>query len=357
MPTIILDTNILIRDPLFKKAHATTLVEGCKVCNYRIFIPEVVIDELVGNCSKEIINQNAAIKKARNELAIWGIENQLAEIDLKSAIKNFIEQLKKTLRDNFIDVEPYPEVSAKDLVTASYKNKKPFKDTGEGYKDYLIFQTVLDLLDETKDEIYFITNNHKDFCNKNKKLHPDLAELIPEEYKHLPITVYSSLHDFNAEILTPQFESLVKISAEIQEGTFEGFDLEEQLSTLIHEELTNDRYSIDVNIPLDEPTVYSIQDYKVEHINVSRMTDNLLVFDLQGQIDLELFGFLNKNDHWHINEGKAEGIHIDDANWNDYVMSATMMATAQFEMAVVFNEDKKTVESVSIDVCLADPDF
>lgn len=187
MPTIVLDTNALIRDPLFKKAHATTLVKGCKVCNYRIFIPEVVIDELVGNCSKEIIKQNAAIKKAQNELAIWGIENPLAEVDLKSSIKTFTKELQKTLNDNFIAVEPYPEVSAKDLITASYKNKKPFKDTGEGHKDYLIFETVLNVLDETKDEICFITNNHKDFCNKQKELHPDLAEMVPEDYKDLSI--------------------------------------------------------------------------------------------------------------------------------------------------------------------------
>ena len=66
-----------------------------------------------------------------------------------------------------------------------------------------------------------------------------------------------------------------------------------------------------------------VMDYLLS-IDQGTSSTRVIVFDLQGQIDLELFGFLNKNDHWHINEGKAEGIHIDDANWNDYVMCSTL---------------------------------
>ena len=67
-----------------------------------------------------------------------------------------------------------PGASLKTLVEDSYKGIKPFKANGEGYKDYLIWHSILADLRKTPKEIktYVLTNNVNDFCEKRRCSRP-----------------------------------------------------------------------------------------------------------------------------------------------------------------------------------------
>jgi hypothetical protein len=58
---------------------------------------------------------------------------------------------------------------------------------------------------------------------------------------------------------------------------------------------------------------------------------------------VELYG-MSEEDMEH------ENISSDDFDWNDYVASASTSVEFDFSMTVIFNESKKQVDSVSIDL-------
>ena len=183
----------------------------------------------------------------------------------------------------------YPNVGPKELVTAAYAGKKPFKEDGEGFKDYLIFQSLRQLAEAQEGPGYFVTANRKDFCAIDGALHPDLKTALPE---NCVLTVFDNLHDFNAKILVPELEALDGIAARIRAGDFEGFDLTDGLTNLFIAELCNKYNPLDeTGTPLDEPSVESVGEAHVAELDVSRLDEDQLLIELSGRIELECVGF------------------------------------------------------------------
>jgi hypothetical protein len=163
-------------------------LKTCALLQICVVIPDVVIDEAKGNYPKHLKEKAKAFQKAERELSkLADLEDQPINVPhLINAYDSFLDSL---VDDNGVIVAPYPEISAKKLVEKSYENQKPFKDGGEGHKDYLIWVTIKShiLSNETSPPHIFLTNNVKDFCQTDggdkHRLHPDLAAQI--ELEHL----------------------------------------------------------------------------------------------------------------------------------------------------------------------------
>lgn len=100
----------------------------------------------------------------------------------------------------------------KEIIVASYAGKKPFKTSGDGYKDYLIFSSILNN-NESESEIHFATANHKDFCDNSGALHPELQSMIPS---HQVVHIHESVQALNSAILIPKLKTLKKIANSIK---------------------------------------------------------------------------------------------------------------------------------------------
>ena len=91
-----------------------------------------------------------------------------------------------------LTILPYPEVSARDLVVASFEGEKPFKPSGEGHKDKLIWESVLAHIADEDSPHAFVTSNTSDFAQANTKgdfiLHEELAEQLPDIVEILGFT-------------------------------------------------------------------------------------------------------------------------------------------------------------------------
>jgi hypothetical protein len=101
---------------------------------------------------------------------------------------------------------------------------------------------------------------------------------------------------------------------------------------------------------LDEPTVVSVGGPKTDELTVSRLEEHELLFELIGQIDLELSGFIAKSDFYTMSNAESEDVHIDDPDWNEWVVSASTTKEFQFSVTVIFDEINKRMESVSIEL-------
>ena len=60
-----------------------------------------------------------------------------------------------------------PQVSHADLVERDLSSRKPFSPTGKGYRDALIWESVVELCTDLTDAdtLIFVTDNKSDFCH------------------------------------------------------------------------------------------------------------------------------------------------------------------------------------------------
>lgn len=180
MTVVVLDTNAIIPDYMLEGAHLNKLLIACKRLGITVVVPSVVIDVLKGNHKQGLQKAIAEIGIQKARLGKHGAKKEFPDVNVDEECASYSAHLDNTIEEFGIQVKDYPNVSTQELVTAAYDNKKPFKDTGEGHKDYLIFKTIVELINESDDDLVFITENHKDFCAKNKSLHPDLSSQVPD---------------------------------------------------------------------------------------------------------------------------------------------------------------------------------
>ncbi|AEI93098.1 PIN domain-containing protein [Roseobacter litoralis] len=136
--------------------------------------------------------------------------SSLFQPDVEAEASAYEDWLIELIEDNGIIVAPHPDVSAKELVSKCYEGAKPFKDGGEGHKDYLVWKTVATHINaqDTDASNFFLTNNTKDFCAKGDDgefvLHPELVEQIDVEAR-VP-SIQTALRNAFDNVLAPQLQ-------------------------------------------------------------------------------------------------------------------------------------------------------
>jgi hypothetical protein len=162
---IVLDTCILVRKRFFTGAAFDALRAACALARGTLVIPEVAIDELLGNYRTALTDAFAPLNRLLRE-----------RVDPEAYYQQYAAFLEEKRRAGDITVAPYTKISHEQVVRRMYEGKKPFKVGDKrdvGYKDYLIWQTVLeegardDGWDYTK--IVFISSNTADFARPSRE--------------------------------------------------------------------------------------------------------------------------------------------------------------------------------------------
>lgn len=351
---VMVDTNALMRDYLLIEANMQTFLQGCQRCDISVCVPEIVVDELGANYEREINRQKSTLHTAARKLSLMGVKADETDFNVKEEAQKYRRHVHQMFDYYGVTVAPYPDLSPKALVDASYSGKKPFKETGEGFKDFIIFETIKAVAAQHDGDGAFVTSNKKDFCGPNGELHPDLQSALPRK-----VTIYDNVYDFNAAVLTPQLEVLDDIVERIRKGEFDGFDLNETLTACFITELCDKYRHVEVpNNLVEDTTVASVYTPSTRDLTVNRLGENKLLLGLTGDVELELAGFVPKIELYGLSEEdmEKESISIDDFDWNDYVASASTTVEFDFSMTVIFDESKKQIESVSIELEPADQD-
>ena len=187
MGKIYLDTNVFFKNGYFRTEGAQAKLKACALAGYDVVLPEVVIDEVIGNFEKELSQSKDNLQKALNAVNKI-VPIKVEDIDVNGETQTYKFELKLMIKQLGIEVLPYPSVTTKELVITSYKGKKPFDVNGKGHKDYMIWISIMDhmLSDIDNEPFLFISHNTGDFgIGKSKKnqnnsyqLHPHLAEQV-----------------------------------------------------------------------------------------------------------------------------------------------------------------------------------
>lgn len=347
MTTVFLDTSVILDEQFFRSPTAAAFFKACALLKVRVVIPEVVLDEVRGNFPQWLREKRAAFLKAQRDLAKLMDFNGL-EVELEKEVSAYGEWLKNFLKQAEIGIAPYPDVSAKELVEQSYVGQKPFKASGEGHKDYLVWKAIKVEIEEADSPPphFFLTKNTKDFCSEApdgvKILHPDLAGQIEDEARRP--TVLLSLKDLFDKELAPELEGIPL--TEFKELGKE--EIEQQATEFLENELPQRTAMRFAGLPFNDDVLISqVLGPVFDEITLTKVGDEIVI-DVSGNVELEVDGFIDKTEYYHmVDEGDVE-VHVNDADWNDHVIHASTTFATPYVVTLIYSPKSKAFVGGSV---------
>lgn len=209
---VFLDSNMFISDFHLASVHWKQFLEHYRKIPSVAFVPQVVADEVVNKYAERLEESVLALNKANSEIHRLLVKaSSKTQIDIAKEKQNYRTWLLSALETYGIRVLEYPKIDAAKVVRHDLSRKRPFKADGSGFRDYLVFLTIVEHFDVHYDSIAFLTANKRDFY-QDDKLHPDLTELYPKHRSANETEMFQSLKDFNdkylANYIQPRNEAL-----------------------------------------------------------------------------------------------------------------------------------------------------
>ena len=179
---IVPDANIIIGADYGRSPPFRDLLSTLESLPHNICIPRVVVEEVVGRFARDFDEDLREIRRRMRDLAIRldkdlssTVNNMDEALDKASEVSSFRERLEAQF-DRILD---YPDMEHEVLVERAVTRIKPFNEEGVGYRDALIWETVLKLASEVDSEVAFISND-RDFSNQKRELHNELTNQMDE---------------------------------------------------------------------------------------------------------------------------------------------------------------------------------
>lgn len=359
---VVLDTNIIVADFNLKKPAAKILLEQSKTGMLDVYVPEVVLDEVVNKFRQRI---DQAVKNVTSELSIIARLNDEEGSEpfedgfLETSATAYGERLKQLLSDHDVTVMPYPETDHRFLAKKAMLKKKPFSDSEKGYRDNLIWENVKSLISGVEEEIasnpelVFITNNSSDFMSGDG-LHDDLIEeLQDQDLNTETISVYKSLQDFSDRVMKLYLVQEDMVRDKLSDERSGGSILRTILVEYFYKEyVRHDLSEFEFTAPGDyndngerEITAFH-EDFKIQDLQVKKLSADEFVVDMRIDLETELEFYVDKSEYY---SSADVDYGIIDYDWNDHVMLAGATENIPFALTLIVNSK---LESLGIEMNL-----
>jgi len=197
---VVPDTTVFENGFNSRSADVEVLEAFLKRSGSELCVPIVVFQEAINRICKRLKEAN---EKLNALLRLTGDEDRFRRFDVESTVRAFEASLdglvKGTLNGRILG---YPKVEHQELVRRDLDSVKPFAASGKGYRDALIWFSIVELLQVGDDEIIFLTSNSNDWWESSKgcRLHRDLQrDLVDRGIRADRIRLLPSLADFNEQ--------------------------------------------------------------------------------------------------------------------------------------------------------------
>ena len=177
---IVVDTTVFAQGFDLGSADVRLLQRFIERTGSELCVPNVVLEEAVNLVRKSLEEVNSKLAAARR---LTADDATYASHDVKVQCDAYRKSLSSLLEKFRTRILPYPNVSHEALMRKALAPSKPFVSSGRGYRDALIWSSLLELAKASNEEITFISANSSDFCiSKNDfKLHEDLIGELGEQ--------------------------------------------------------------------------------------------------------------------------------------------------------------------------------
>lgn len=358
---IILDSNIIHKDYHLTGTRIITLSESVTKLGYEVMIPEVVVDEIESQYRSELIetysNFKTSIKRLQSLVDFRAYDQVDLDEILEEKMSSFYNEYVARLKQLGIRILPYPKTSHKHLVSKELWRKKPFKDSKKGYRDALIWETVIDELKTfyglfPESQIVFLTQNTRDFSD-NDALHGDLVcELIENNYGENAVKIVSDIDSFFRNEIISKYEILDEIKDALnKKGFYNCISVKNDIESLLNEEFVQfmlddtDDIGLGTFLPsyCTDPYVDFLNDSISTVDTVFRLQDGSVMISCDVNAMAEVSYYIERSDYFAI----CEHIHPNVINpeHNDYYMEVSNCMELSMKITIITSPELTKVLS------------
>lgn len=290
----------------------------------------------------------------------------------------FVEALVDRITELGVEIVLLPNVGVPEILERDLARKKPFAESGKGFRDVLIWHSVKELFAKLLQgsKAFFVSSNTDDYC-LDSDFHPDLlAEIDDLKIDFMHVKTLDEL--FEADPIEPLIAQLAAtreeldafLRAAIEEVEIEpSFEpdindvireaLETAASALVDEEISvgpeggSGLDFTNVLIPdlIESPTIVHVETdpRSIYWEAYETYEEDTLLVRATIDADVEIQGFVHKGDYYGI-EDMLDVINFD---WNDHYALVSANVSARLVFHVRLESGVGIVEATEFE--LAEP--
>jgi predicted nucleic acid-binding protein len=361
---IVVDTTTIWPDLLLKKAAWDQLLALCSRGQVRLCVPEVVILEASRHYRREVRKATRSLNQAISDLRdldLEGASSPLSDVaeEFHTRAKRYETYLRSRIKDSSGEVLPLPALNHEELLKRDLAQRKPFKENGSGYRDALIWATIVELcVTRTPGgRTILVTKNSKDFLGSDgNTLSTDLADDLRKIGFAGSLEVFadlaSMLQDLTAPAESPGYDIPPPISMEelVTEAVLSA------CQKLAGQEIAHPTDERSRGIHLDPGDVPdSIDDISIEYAEPDSATITWQVYDHYEGGDLlvraevragvTLEGFADKSVLYRL----PDDVSVRDWDWNERVGWVSLHRDMELGFHLRVNPDTESVDDVELE--------
>lgn len=349
---VVLDTNILFDNWYLEGPNFTVLERHIKLGQSSLVVPEVVVLETKNLFKKQLLKHIKSAKEIDRLVPNLKLGSHIPDIEILCA------EYEKALHSRFVElgveVISHSDIPHSSIMSRSLAVRKPFRESDKGYRDTLLWEVILTKLANNKTKTFFITNNLKDFGQKNKRqLHPDLVDDVVM-HKLMPdsVCLYTNLKELLDDQIVPHLEKVTKeILEELKRGHYKSFSLNdwfiENRNSFIS---SSDKWIenlLSSTSEFENPEVSYIEDpEKITVENAYNFDDDRVYLDVTALTDVVVDIFIFKSDYYWISE--EYNLLIMEEDWNKHYMWAQLILRLPISFSIIFNILEEKIEEFEI---------
>ncbi len=329
---IVLDANIIIKEDYGDSLHFELLLSGLGGRQHKVYVPEPALEEVIARFSRWLENETKKVDKSLSAISRrlpLHLQSPLEGLDVQELTSLFRQRLHQKLELPNVAILNYPDVAHDHLVKKAVARKKPFDEKGSGYRDALIWETVLAGASKVDAQVLLITAD-KDFRESADKddLHPDLIKDLEDRGLNSDRVILArSIADFIDKHMRPYLKKLSEENP-IQVLRNRGFDLEDEVVQSFESAYsTHDWYlgDFDLDTDLDSIRLDTVQElYRLRVLDVRETKESTILIKMEARLICEFEVFVDKATWYSLQEDRI--LTLLDPDWNrHYVLASAML--------------------------------
>jgi hypothetical protein len=353
---LLLDSTVFWDDPNLKSEAWALLREYIRRSGARVLIPAIVRDEVEAKFAERLKKDQDRIDSAFGSIArLTEAAVKLPEID--SAIQSERYNLRLDSRLSTLNARalPYPPTTHEAIVERQLKGLRPFHQKGTGYRDALIWYSLLEELKKESRDCVVITNNTVDFSLDKDDFetpHGDFQTDLDSSGIKAKVEIRRSLDEFIDDFVKPTLTKLEDFKLQLQSG--KPVDLKLYLEDRFSQVFEGLRHApLRIVVPnarrLEEPIGVSSMNEEPSHIDIDdvlELNDHEIYLEFRAVYNADIFGFLFRTDAFGLGDGSD--IYVTDIDRNNHYAEVGVNLELEVRFGAIYDRDEK--EFVTLEV-------
>ncbi|MGR3310210.1 MAG: PIN domain-containing protein [Candidatus Brocadiales bacterium] len=350
---IVFDTNVIFDDWCLNKPALEPFEMFLRLSGAKLVVPQLVIEEAKNKYREVVKNSfNSATNELKKLSGLLPFNNlSMPTVVLECAFSDYEECIQARLTDLCAQMPDHSDVPHEDVIKRDLARRRPFRESGKGYRDTLIWEVILRKVADVSYETIFITDNHKDFGEKDSdEVNGDLKEDL--QSKGLPdscVKRYDSVKAFNEKyampLLTKYNEEKSRYTKKI---TFWFQEKRDLIIEILQTKVEGLSWPSQLDHYADDPTILYLEDpsvFKIEE--VYKLDADRVYIDIFMETDVSVDFFVHKQDYWAMSDDRS--FKVCDEDWNERYIWAEIILREPISLTITYNTKEEKVEKFEAD--------